>query len=301
MLVKHPLTAGVGFTGSLAGGRALFDLASNRESPIPVFAEMSSINPIYILPQAMQENGEALATEIAASVNTGAGQFCTCPGLLVALDNSDTDHFIELLKNAFTDYTALTMLNPGIQKNYSEKKADILKASGVATEYATSDNGDGSQKGGPAIASVNASEFLANPCMQDEVFGPFTMMIKCQNPDEMCAVAQSIHGQLTNTIRGTDTELSSAVKLLNIIREKAGRIVFNGVPTGVEVNNAQVHGGPYPSTTDGRFTAVGHSAIRRWVRPIAYQNCPQVLLPAALKDKNVLGIWRTVDGKFENG
>jgi NADP-dependent aldehyde dehydrogenase len=300
MLVKHPLTAAVGFTGSLAGGRALFDLAAGRKSPIPVFAEMSSINPIYILPETMKQDRQTLASEIASSVNTGAGQFCTCPGLLIALDNADTSNFIELLKEAFSGYSALTMLNPGIQKNYSDKKTRMLEAPGVAAEFATSDNGDGSQKGGPAVASVTAAAFLANPNMQDEVFGPFTLLIKCQNIDEMCAVATSMHGQLTNTIRGTNADLASAGALFNIVREKAGRIVFNGVPTGVEVGNAQVHGGPYPSTTDGRFTAVGHSAIRRWVRPVAYQNCPQELLPDALKDNNPLGIWRTVDGKFEN-
>jgi NADP-dependent aldehyde dehydrogenase len=220
--------------------------------------------------------------------------------LLIALDNADTSNFIELLKEAFSGYSALTMLNPGIQKNYSDKKTRMLEAPGVAAEFATSDNGDGSQKGGPAVASVTAAAFLANPNMQEEVFGPFTLLIKCQNMDEMCAVAASMHGQLTNTIRGTNADLASAGALFNIVREKAGRIVFNGVPTGVEVGNAQVHGGPYPSTTDGRFTAVGHSAIRRWVRPVAYQNCPQELLPDALKDNNPLGIWRTVDGKFEN-
>jgi NADP-dependent aldehyde dehydrogenase len=152
------------------------------------------------------------------------------------------------------------------------------------------------RKAGPAIASIPATGFLADPTMQDEVFGPFTMLIRCQTPDEMKSIARSIHGQLTSTLHCTDKELTEAKDLIAILREKAGRLIFNGVPTGVEVCNAMVHGGPYPSTTDSRFTAVGHSAIRRWARPVAYQNCPQALLPEALQDGNPLGIWRTIDG-----
>ncbi len=298
MLVKHPYTKGVGFTGSLAGGRALFDIAAGRDEPIPVFAEMSSVNPIYLLPGTVAKDAEALATEIAASVNTGAGQFCTCPGLLIALDNGHTEHFIELLKSAFTGYEPLVMLHSGIQKNYSKTKDRFFATEGIHAEYHQKDKSNGVWKAGPAIASVRATEFLSDPHMQDEVFGPFTMLIKCRDLEEMQAVAQAIHGQLTSTVRANHDDLSEAADLIATLREKAGRLIFNGVPTGVEVCNAMVHGGPYPATTDSRFTAVGHSAIRRWARPVAYQNCPQQLLPDALKDDNPLGLWRTVDGEL---
>ena len=295
MLVKHPLTKGVGFTGSHAGGRALFDLASDRESPIPVFAEMSSINPIYLLPQAVEQHPEELANAIASSVNTGAGQFCTCPGLLIALDSVHLAHLVEFLKSDFASYPPLTMLHAGIQKNYSERKSRVFEAEAVFTEFVSSDQENGEQKAGPAIASLAASDFLEDPRMQDEVFGPFTMLIRCRNMEEMKAVAKCIQGQLTSTLRGTDGDFAYAQDLIDILREKAGRLVFNGVPTGVEVCNAMVHGGPYPATTDSRFTAVGHAAIRRWARPVAYQNCPQALLPDELKDGNPLGILWTVD------
>jgi len=297
-LVQHPMTAGVGFTGSLAGGRALFDLACSRDVPIPVFAEMSSINPIYLLPGAVKQHPETLAKNIAASVNTGAGQFCTCPGLLIALDNTDTNQLVELLKSAFKDYDALTMLNAGIQQNYSKKKSALLEDTDVRTEYLVPDDHSGIEKAGPAVASVSAKEFIANPHMQEEVFGPFTMLIRCSNMDEMQGVAHVIHGQLTSTVHATENEQSEAGALFRILREKAGRLIYNGVPTGVEVNNAQIHGGPYPATTDGRFTAVGQSSIRRWVRPVAYQNCPEDLLPEALRTMNLLGIWRTINGEF---
>ena len=291
-LVTHPLIKAVGFTGSHTGGRALFDLAVKRKSPIPVFAEMSSINPIFLLPDTVQKNPESLASQIAASVNLGAGQFCTCPGLVIALDDAHILGFIELLKRAFDGYTPLTMLHSGIQENYIKRKSGFLDTSGVGTEYLQADN----HKAGPTIASVSASDFLLNPRLQEEVFGPFTMIVKCADSAEMQDVALHIHGQLTMTLCGSEKDLASALPLIELLREKAGRLVFNGVPTGVEVCNAMVHGGPYPATTDSRFTAVGSSAIRRWIRPVAYQNCPQELLPDALKDENVLGIWRMVDG-----
>lgn len=289
-LVTHPHTKAVGFTGSRAGGRALFDLASNRESPIPVFAEMSSVNPIFILPDIIHTNAQSLATQIAGSVNLGAGQFCTSPGLIFLVDNADTPGFIELLKTAFATFPALTMLNPGIQKNYSKRKAGMLDVYEVNTEFYISDKIDSTSKAGPAIASVTASAFLENLSLQHEVFGPFVMVIKCADVEEMYRTARSLEGQLTATVCGTDEELQKATALVTILREKAGRLVYNGVPTGVEVSNAMVHGGPYPATTDSRFTAVGASAISRWARPVAYQNCIQSLLPDALKDKNIPGI-----------
>jgi NADP-dependent aldehyde dehydrogenase len=296
-LVTHPLISAVGFTGSRTGGRALFDLASKRESPIPVFAEMSSVNPIFLLPAIVRQNSESLASQIAASVNLGAGQFCTCPGLVIALDDEYAAGFIEFLKRAFDGFSPLTMLNSGIQQNYSKRKSEFLDSAGVHTEYHHADKRNDAQiKADPAIASVRASEFLANPRLQEEVFGPFTVIVKCSDISEMQTVAKHLQGQLTATLFGTEEEINVEKSLIDLLREKAGRLVFNGVPTGVEVCNAMVHGGPYPATTDSRFTAVGSGAIRRWTRPVAYQNCPQTLLPEELKDGNALGIWRIVDG-----
>lgn len=299
-LVLHPHTKGVGFTGSRSGGRALFDLASNRESPIPVFAEMSSINPIFVLPNILQENSESIANQIAASVNLGAGQFCTCPGLIIAIDDAHTKGFIEFLIKAFSTFPFLTMLHTGIQQNYTKNKTRFANTHGVHMELHVTDELNGQQKAGPAIASVRAEEFLANENLQDEVFGPFTMLIKCRDMDQLKDVAAQLHGQLTASMYGTDQEVQQASGLFALLREKAGRLVFNGVPTGVEVCSAMVHGGPYPATTDSRFTAVGAPAIKRWVRPVAYQNCPGDLLPDALKEGNPLGIWRMVDGMFGN-
>lgn len=297
-LVTHAQTKAVGFTGSRAGGRALFDLASNRESPIPVFAEMSSVNPIFLLPGIVQRDAESLASQIAASVNLGAGQFCTCPGLIIMLDDEYTAGFMDFLKRQFDTFTPLTMLNSGIQENYTKRKLKFLDTKGVRAEYHQDEN-DAQPKAIPAIASVHASEFLQDAKLQEEVFGPFTMIVKCTDAGQMREVARHLEGQLTMTMWGTPEEFEMANQLLETLREKAGRLVFNGVPTGVEVCHAMVHGGPYPATTDSRFTAVGSSAIRRWVKPVAYQNWPQELLPDALKDENVLGIWRMVDGKWE--
>lgn len=298
-LVTHPSVAAVGFTGSRKGGRALFDLAAAREVPIPVFAEMSSINPIFLLPGTVRLNAAHLAGQIASSVNTGAGQFCTRPGLLIALENEETSHFLSLLKKAFREVTPLTMLHSGIYENYVRSKTEFLTTPEVKKEHTQPDESS-SAKAGPAIASVSAADFLSNENLQNEVFGPFTMLIKCNDLDEMMAIAKNLEGQLTSTLCGTDEELAHSEQLVDILRQRAGRLIFNGVPTGVEVCPAMVHGGPYPATTDSRFTAVGTSAIRRWVRPIVYQNCPQDLLPDALKDGNPLGIWRMVNGRIVN-
>lgn len=295
-LVTHPLTKAVGFTGSRRGGRALFDLAARREAPVPVFAEMSSVNPIFLLPEIVKTQGTSLASQIAASVNLGAGQFCTCPGLIVVQDDAHAEQFIAALATAFAGYAPLTMLHAGIMQNYLAVKSRMFSYRGVEMVFHQAEGADDQQKAGPAMASVHASEFLSNGVLQEEVFGPFTMVIRCADNAQYQAVAKRIDGQLTATLCGTEEELIRAQTLTDILREKAGRLVFNGVPTGVEVCSAMVHGGPYPATTDSRFTAVGHAAILRWVRPVAFQNCPQDLLPDALKDVNVLGIWRTVDG-----
>ena len=295
-LVKHPLTKAVAFTGSLQGGKALYDLAQQREMPIPVFAEMGSVNPIFILPKKLETEQTTLANEIAGSINLGAGQFCTNPGLLVCIENETTGGFINDLKNAFEGLQPQTMLHQGIFNNYEKNKRAILGENGVET--LVQQENDKTIAAKPAVATVSAKEFLANPKLHEEVFGPFSLLICCSDAVEMEKVGQALAGQLTATIMGDEVEATDFSNLIHVLQEKVGRLIFNGVPTGVAVCHAMQHGGPYPASTDSRFTSVGTSAIKRFARPITFQNTPQSFLPAALKDGNPLNIWRTVDGEF---
>ena len=295
-LVQHPQVKGVAFTGSYNGGMALHRLAQERTDPIPVFAEMGSINPVFILPELQHQQAETLAGQVAGSVNLGAGQFCTNPGLVVVMDNEDSEHFTQHLRTAFQNLVAQTMLNKGIYQNYERLKAECLEESTVKAEYVQAQKEE-SWKAHPAIASVKAAAFLENPAMQQEIFGPFSLVVKCKDETEMQAVAEKLHGQLTASMMGTDHELGDWNALFDTLQTKAGRVIFNGVPTGVEVCHAMQHGGPFPASTDSRFTSVGTGAIHRFVRPVAFQDCPETLLPEALKTGNPLNIWRLVDGK----
>ncbi len=293
-LVNHPHTKAVGFTGSFAGGKALFDLANKRPVPIPVFAEMSSINPIILLPNSLQKNFEKTAATLAASMTLGVGQFCTNPGLILAVDNEALDQFIKHLSSKIKASLPAEMLHPGIANNYVKRMAETLAQKGVKLEGqadAESKVGDKNQ-GRPTVASAPASEFLSNPSLAEEVFGPFTLIIRCKDLNELNSVVSHTHGQLTATIIGEDEEIARHTNLTNVLVEKAGRLIINGVPTGVEVNPSQNHGGPFPATTDSRFTAVGTDAVKRFARPVAYQNFPDALLPDELKEGNPLKIWR---------
>lgn len=296
-LVQHPQVKGVAFTGSYAGGMALHKLAAERTEPIPVFAEMGSINPIFILPEKIKSQPEALATQVAGSVNLGAGQFCTNPGLVVIREDENTEAFMDHLKKAFKGLTAQNMLNMGIFRNYERLKKESLQTSGVITEYSHDDE-NGAWEARPAIASVAAASFLKNPNMQQEVFGPFSLVVKCEDEAHFNAVADHLHGQLTASIMGTEEEFEDYTDLFDTLQTKAGRVIFNGVPTGVEVCHAMQHGGPFPATTDSRFTSVGTGAIKRFARPVAFQDCPDRLLPDALKADNPLGVLRLVDGNW---
>jgi NADP-dependent aldehyde dehydrogenase len=275
---------------------ALYRLAQNRKEPIPVFAEMGSTNPVFLLPNKVKTETVDLAAQLASSVNLGAGQFCTNPGLLVALDNEDIESFETALKGSFAILKPHTMLNQGIFKNYENNKNAALNENGVT--LALSQNEDEHISAKPAVATVSAQNFIQNPKLHEEIFGPFTMLIKCQSEDEMQAVANALHGQLSATVMSADGEHNNFTGLINTLQEKVGRLVFNGVPTGVAVVNSMQHGGPFPATTDSRFTSVGTSAIKRFARPITFQDYPADLLPDALKENNPLGIWRTVDGEF---
>jgi 2,5-dioxopentanoate dehydrogenase len=296
-LVKHPLIKAVGFTGSLAGGKALFDLANQRPEPIPVFAEMSSINPVILLPETLKREATATAAKLAGSITLGVGQFCTNPGLIIAMEGEGLKQFISSLANEIVKTLPGTMLHQGIADNYSVKLKRALEQKGVAVEAESSAEGTSAQ-GRPLIASAPAQEFIQNPMLAEEVFGPFSLIIRCKNLDDFHAVINRIHGQLTTTIIGDEAEVAQHRNLLNVLIEKAGRVILNGVPTGVEVCPAMMHGGPFPATTDSRFTAVGTDAIKRFARPVAFQNFSDALLPDELKEGNPLGIWRMRDGAW---
>jgi len=291
-LVQSPTIQAVGFTGSRSGGRALMDLAAARPVPIPVFAEMSSINPVFVLPGAMAERGETIATNLVSSVTLGAGQFCTCPGLVFT---GGSDSFNEVLSKGFSEQPAATMLHQGIAKNYQSCLHTLSSQNGVQTLAKTEASGS---QGGPAILKATHSEFIANPQLSAEVFGPSSLVIECETGADMLAAAASLEGQLTASVHGTEEEIANATDLINILAQKAGRLIINGFPTGVEVCHSMVHGGPYPATSDGASTSVGTASITRFTRAVAWQNFPESSLPDELKSSNPKGITRLVNGVY---
>jgi 2,5-dioxopentanoate dehydrogenase len=297
-LVQHPLTKAVGFTGSLVGGKALFDLANQRPEPIPVFAEMSSINPVILLPETLTRDADKTAQKLAASITLGVGQFCTNPGLIIAIENQGLNNFIKALITEIQKAIPGTMLHQGIADNYSKRLKQTLEQKGVMVEGQSSADGN-SHQGSPLVASVSSTEFLKNPSLSEEVFGPFSLIVKCRDLSELLTVISHLHGQLTSSLIADESELQKHSNILNTLIEKAGRLIINGVPTGVEVCAAMQHGGPYPSTTDSRFTSVGTDAVKRFVRPVSFQNFPDSLLPDELKESNPLKIWRLVDNNWK--
>lgn len=290
-LVKHPFTKAVGFTGSLAGGKALFDLANKRPDPIPVFAEMSSINPVILLPETLKRDAEKTAASLAGSITLGVGQFCTNPGLILAVEGEGLDRFVKTLSAEIQKAMPGTMLHQGIADNYSRKLTQTLAQKGLKVEGQSLSESTSSQ-GRPSVASVSANDFMKNPMLAEEVFGPFSLIVRCKSIDELHSVVNRTHGQLTSTIIADEAELTKYTSLFNMLIEKAGRLVVNGVPTGVEVCPSMQHGGPFPATTDSRFSAVGTDAIKRFARPVAFQNFPDSVLPEELKETNPLKIWR---------
>jgi len=295
-LAKHPLAKAVAFTGSFAGGKALFDAASQRKEPIPVFAEMGSVNPIIALKEKLGNNLEALAKQFVASLTLGAGQFCTNPGLIMV----PAEHaavFAKAVKNELEQIIAAPMLHSGIAEAYYNALA-ILEGR-KELEWIQVAAAKDLIKAYPALAKIKASDWLEDEHFQQEVFGSFALMVVYEHFNELYAIAQRLHGQLTITLWGEEDELVKKVDLINQLEEKCGRLLFKGVPTGVEVGYAMQHGGPYPATTDSRFTSVGVYAIKRFARPIAFQDMPHELLPDSLRDENPLGIWRMVDGELK--
>jgi NADP-dependent aldehyde dehydrogenase len=295
-LVKHPLVKAVGFTGSRRGGRALMDLAAARPEPIPVYAEMSSINPVFILPEILQQKPVELAAGLHGSVTLGVGQFCTNPGLVFVQSGGATNQFLQQLGALMAATAPGTMLTAGICTAYHAGVKKASETPGVR-QLARAD-ATGSHAGANLVVT-DAKTFFHNPGLMDEVFGPSTLVVECSSREEMFAAAQQLEGQLTATIHATPDELAAHRDLVALLETKAGRLVLNGFPTGVEVGHAMTHGGPYPATADGRSTSVGTRAIERFLRPVSYQSFPDAALPDELKEANPLGIWRLVDGTLK--
>lgn len=296
-LVQHPLTKAVGFTGSFSGGKALYDYANQRPDPIPVFSEMGSVNPIFILPGALKARSGKIAEMVAASVTQSMGQFCTKPGLLLAMQDSQLSQFTPELAEKIKAVAPANMLHPGIAGNFKRNREKALAQKGVEV-LATASTDAGDRQGIPTLAGVMAADFLSNRQLAEEVFGPYSLLIKANGIKELTEALGKIPGQLTATIIGEDDELLEYADFIRLVTEKAGRVVINGVPTGVEVCPSMHHGGPFPATTDSRFTSVGADAIKRFVRPVCFQNFPEVLLPEELKTSNPLGIWRLYNNEW---
>ena len=297
-LVKNSKVKAVGFTGSIKGGRALYNLAAQREEPIPVFAEMGSVNPVVILPNALKTKGTEWAKTYANSITLGSGQFCTNPGLILGIKGGDLSNFIQVLSKEIVKNEPSCMLHPNIIGAYESNKATMLSQKGIKTSAEFTSKVE-ANFGKQLISTVEGATFLENTNLHQEVFGPFSMVVQCKNKEELATIISNLEGQLTGTILA-ENEIDDYTKIVSALQNRVGRIIFNGVPTGVEVCPAMVHGGPYPASTDSRFTAVGTESIKRWVRPFCYQNWPNELLPSELKNENPLRISRLVDGVKTN-
>lgn len=296
-LVKHSGVKAVGFTGSIKGGRALYDLAAERDEPIPVFAEMGSINPVIILPEALKNRNESLAKTYASSITLGTGQFCTNPGLILGIKSENLSSFIQHLSDEIVKIEPSCMLHPNIIGAYEKNKSKALAQpelkvvadfdSDVKTNYARQ-----------TITTVEGKTFLENPTLHQEVFGPYSIVVQCEYPNQLEQIISKLEGQLTGTVIADANEASQYPEIISALQNRVGRIIFNGVPTGVEVCPSMNHGGPYPASSDSRFTAVGIHSIKRWVRPFSFQDWPNELLPDELKNENPLGILRSVNDKL---
>ena len=294
--MRHPLVKGVGFTGSIKGGRALYDLAAQRPEPIPVFAEMGSINPVVVLPNALENDSQKWATIYAGSITMGTGQFCTNPGLLLGIKGENLTRFISQLAIEIEKIAPSCMLHPSIKADFNQGKKLLRSQNGVQTvaEY----KGEVGPNFAPqTLLTVEGKTFLENETLSHEVFGPFSVIVQCEDEAQLTTIIDQLAGQLTATILGAGTEIEKYTAVVAALQNRVGRIIFNGVPTGVEVCPSMIHGGPYPASSDSRFTAVGLHAVKRWVRPFSYQNWPDNLLPAELQNENPLGISRTVNNK----
>ena len=294
-LVADPRVKAVGFTGSRRGGTSLMKVAAERAEPIPVYAEMSSINPVILMPGALKERPDEIAKGFVGALTLGAGQFCTNPGLILAIEGEGLDAFEKAASAAVAAAPAATMLTPGIFEAYEGGAAKLGQQHSIDT--LARDQEGGAYQGKAGLFATDADAFRSNHAMQDEIFGASSLVVRCKDEAELVSILENLEGQLTTALHLTQSDYDLARRLLPLLERKAGRILVNGFGTGVEVAHAMVHGGPFPSTSDGRSTSVGTLAIARFLRPVCYQDLPADLLPEELKDGNPSGIWRLVDGK----
>ena len=298
-LVQDPRITAVSFTGSFRGGKALYDLAVRREVPIPVFAEMGSVNPVFLLPGALSGNVDRLAEGLAASLNLGVGQFCTNPGLVILAPGAESERFLTALGTQVGSCATGTMLGEGIARAYHDG-VDRLQGHPKVTQLAAS-KGSTEGKDASYVFTTTTEAFLTDRSLEEEVFGPTTLVVRTEEPGDLTRIADRLGGHLTASLFGDEAELADHRELLALLTRKVGRLIFNAFPTGVEVSHAMVHGGPYPATTAVQSTSVGTAAIRRFSRPVCYQGFPQAALPEALKDGNSEGAVRLVDGQWMRG
>lgn len=298
-LVAHPAVKAVAFTGSFAGGRALMQVAAARTEPIPCFMEMGSTNPLFVLPEALKTRGPQIANGLFGSFTLGVGQFCTKPGLVYLPDGEDADALVAALKALVEKTGPSAMLTDAICRNHATGM--ILRQSNERVRLVAqgeAHTGSGGAHAAPALFETTGADMLAESELAGEIFGPSTLIVRYRNSEELIALAEALEGQLTATLQATDADISGHAMLIAILERKAGRLIVNGYPTGVEVCHAMVHGGPYPATSDSRTTSVGTLAIYRFARPVCYQDFPQAALPDELRDENPLGILRLLDGQF---
>ena len=304
-LVMHTHTKAVGFTGSYTGGKQLFDWGNQRKEPIPVFAEMGSVNPVFLMPEKLTASATEIATMYAGSVTLGVGQFCTNPGIIIGIESEALQTFVHDLGKAIQKTAPAAMLHNGIAAAYKKNKDNALLQDDVhlvaESETETSsavENPNGGLSGLPTIATATGHAFLNNPVLHQEVFGPYSIIIRCTDMPEMIEVAKKLEGQLTSTLMATENDIKDNDELVEAVKNICGRFILNSVPTGVEVCLSMQHGGPFPASTDARFGSVGADGIKRFARPIAFQNWSNNLLPDELKDENPLEIWRTVNNEL---
>jgi len=296
-LATHAKTKAVAFTGSLRAGRALFDAGARRPNPIPVYAEMGSVNPVFVLPDVLREKAQPIAEGLYRSVLLGVGQFCTSPGLIFGIEGEAFQELVQRLEQMFGEGVPGTMLNSAICKGFAERFKVAAAVAGVNAKVSARTGNPQRTEGRPGLLVTNAGTWLNNPELHEEIFGPATVMVGCKSDAELLQCARALEGSLTATVHGTAEELAERRELVDVLGTKAGRLIFNGYPTGVEVGYAMHHGGPYPATTDAKFTSVGATAIYRFARPVCYQSFPEQLLPPELQNANPRKIWRTIDGR----
>lgn len=309
-LVKHPAIRAVGFTGSVQGGMALARLAAERPDPIPVYAEMGSTNPVFTLPGALESQADAIAERLAASATAANGQMCTCPGLIFAVRGAGAESLLKAVANQLNGMTPQAMLNERTQRNFSRRISEVAAVSGVEARGGSPNAGHRAEgenirdkpiRSSPVIFRTTFDTFRKNPTLHEEIFGPAAIMVVCDDADQLASAAAVIQGSLTGTIWAGAADTALAKTIQAILEQRVGRLIFNGVPTGVEVAPAMVHGGPFPATNQPHTTAVGPFAMTRWTRPICYQNVPEAFLPPELRNTNPLKIRRLVNGEWTDG